>query len=592
MSSRCEPAAVHTRAAIPRLLYILLFFASLVTVFTLGCGSRESKSERAKKGALYHYRLAASKYREGDFESAINLYEKALQVDPELADAHLDIGIICDDYLNDNERAVSHYREFLKLKPDSGKAKMIKRWIAKAEEEEAAPSEKQKAVTPQAEEGAAQAIGAAHVDLERAREDIENLKVENEAYLKTISALREELSELRQRVNDLLGEEEKVAKVERSPGEGHEKLVLLARTLEKEKSRIQERYREEKGSLEKKLKLMGGEIEALKREKTASEAALKKTNAKLSGLMEQPPTKNEEGASVIALRQRLALSNDQLTEMERKIRIYAKDNAVLESRLKKTELALQQQQAQAREVEVPRETERKERETAVARHVMAKAKVDAEREMEKLRQSYEKKIVEMDASLKKEKDEAAKQLAELDRKNLALQKQLEADRAAMAKSEQAHADALRRVEQKYRTENAEIERRYGREREILMSKLSEARMLKRSSSSAASGTRASIPKAEEPSRVRTAKTTTRKTTRAISGQTEKQAVGARVVTRPQVKRAGRSRRSYRVVAGDTLTSIATRFYGSPDYWKVIYRANRKTLSAPNSLRLGQVLVIP
>jgi tetratricopeptide (TPR) repeat protein len=49
---------------------------------------------------------------------------------------------------------------------------------------------------------------------------------------------------------------------------------------------------------------------------------------------------------------------------------------------------------------------------------------------------------------------------------------------------------------------------------------------------------------------------------------------------------------YTVVAGDTLTSIAARFYGDGESWEPIYQANRDSLSSPSSLRVGQTLVIP
>jgi LysM repeat protein len=56
--------------------------------------------------------------------------------------------------------------------------------------------------------------------------------------------------------------------------------------------------------------------------------------------------------------------------------------------------------------------------------------------------------------------------------------------------------------------------------------------------------------------------------------------------------AASGHRIYTVVAGDTLTSIAARFYGDGESWEPIYEANRNSLSSPSSLRVGQTLVIP
>jgi LysM repeat protein len=50
--------------------------------------------------------------------------------------------------------------------------------------------------------------------------------------------------------------------------------------------------------------------------------------------------------------------------------------------------------------------------------------------------------------------------------------------------------------------------------------------------------------------------------------------------------------SYTVLAGDTLSSISQKVYGSSEKWNVIFAANGDKLKAPDSLKVGQVLVIP
>lgn len=50
---------------------------------------------------------------------------------------------------------------------------------------------------------------------------------------------------------------------------------------------------------------------------------------------------------------------------------------------------------------------------------------------------------------------------------------------------------------------------------------------------------------------------------------------------------------YKVVGGDSLSSIAKKFYGSADLWKVIYDANKQVIgSDPNLIRPGTELTIP
>jgi len=52
------------------------------------------------------------------------------------------------------------------------------------------------------------------------------------------------------------------------------------------------------------------------------------------------------------------------------------------------------------------------------------------------------------------------------------------------------------------------------------------------------------------------------------------------------------RRRYAVQPGDTLSSIAQRFYGSTADWPGLYQANRSAIQNPDVIYPGQVLTIP
>ncbi len=58
------------------------------------------------------------------------------------------------------------------------------------------------------------------------------------------------------------------------------------------------------------------------------------------------------------------------------------------------------------------------------------------------------------------------------------------------------------------------------------------------------------------------------------------------------RRIGAETRTYTVVKGDTLASIARRFYDNAQRWKDIADANHNALNGSVNLRVGQVLVIP
>ncbi len=51
-------------------------------------------------------------------------------------------------------------------------------------------------------------------------------------------------------------------------------------------------------------------------------------------------------------------------------------------------------------------------------------------------------------------------------------------------------------------------------------------------------------------------------------------------------------RSYRVLAGDTLSSIAKKMLGSHEAWRRIYQVNQDVISDPDRLKVGDLLQIP
>lgn len=64
-------------------------------------------------------------------------------------------------------------------------------------------------------------------------------------------------------------------------------------------------------------------------------------------------------------------------------------------------------------------------------------------------------------------------------------------------------------------------------------------------------------------------------------------------TQPQSNsNSGSGATAYTVVAGDTLSGISRKVYGTPNNWRRIYDANRDTLPSPNALKVGQSLRIP
>lgn len=80
------------------------------------------------------------------------------------------------------------------------------------------------------------------------------------------------------------------------------------------------------------------------------------------------------------------------------------------------------------------------------------------------------------------------------------------------------------------------------------------------------------------------------------------AADTRVTTPPPAKSSGKtaksaaapatSGRTHVVAKGDTLSSIARKYYGDSSKWKTIFNANRNRISDPNRLTVGTKLIIP
>jgi nucleoid-associated protein YgaU len=585
-------------------LYILATCTIATALVIPGCGSREPGKEKGSAGAVQHYRLGAEKYRRGDFIAAVNIYEKALQLDPDLAEAHLDLGIICDDYLRDKARAVSHYREYLRLEPKSEKAEMVGRWIARAEEEGARPAAGAgEPGTPVPAAASAPEETAAQLELGRVRDDMISMKAENEAYLKTIAALREELTQAKQKIEKLFTDETQLTSAEKGTEKGGatgagDKLASIVRSLETEKTQLWERYRNEKGDLEKTVQLLKGEVARMQAQKKASDEALQKANTRLDELRKVSSGDKDFRAAAVASQHDLSTANERIAELERNNALYLKDNRALLARLIDAEKELKAQRAkppaqstqnvphliakaradaerekdelrnayEKKLVEVKdafaREKNALQKEAApVSAAALAKARADAEREKEDLRQSYERKLAETKRGYEAEKGELQKELSGAQRGSQYLRAQLDRSKDDAGRAGQAQAVAIQRLKEQHQREKAELERRYRREREILLSRLDTAR--------AKAAPPASVPVPAAPQ----------------SGAAQGTAAGQRQVS------ATRARR-YRVAAGDSLRTLAVRFYGDAGRWRTIYDANRDKLTSPTALAPGQILSIP
>lgn len=77
-------------------------------------------------------RKAQSKVRQGDKDGAVDCLNRALERRPDLAQAHLSLALLYDDYKKDYVRAIYHYERYLELRPVAQKRGLIEDLIRKA----------------------------------------------------------------------------------------------------------------------------------------------------------------------------------------------------------------------------------------------------------------------------------------------------------------------------------------------------------------------------------------------------------------------------------------------------------------------------
>ena len=81
----------------------------------------------APNNAYVYFHLAWLLGEVGRYEQAVKHYEQAAQQKPDYADAFINMGVLYDDYLNEDEKAVTCYEKYLELK--GPRASEVRGWL-------------------------------------------------------------------------------------------------------------------------------------------------------------------------------------------------------------------------------------------------------------------------------------------------------------------------------------------------------------------------------------------------------------------------------------------------------------------------------
>ena len=96
-----------------------------------GCSRGAASQDKWDERDPYLKRALARKNID-DIDGAIDLLNKALDRKPDLARAHLELGLLYDTRQQDYIRAIYHYERYLELRPDAEKKKLIEDLIRQA----------------------------------------------------------------------------------------------------------------------------------------------------------------------------------------------------------------------------------------------------------------------------------------------------------------------------------------------------------------------------------------------------------------------------------------------------------------------------
>lgn len=76
-----------------------------------------------------HFLRGHESVRQRDYKGAAEAFERALEANARSASAHFELGLLFEQHLNDPAAAIYHFERFLKLRPTSDKAEIVRQRV-------------------------------------------------------------------------------------------------------------------------------------------------------------------------------------------------------------------------------------------------------------------------------------------------------------------------------------------------------------------------------------------------------------------------------------------------------------------------------
>lgn len=94
---------------------------------------KEIQRVQQKDRLIFFFNLGVAYSYAGLYQDAAEMFEKALEINPNDAPSHYNLGILFDEYLGDSKQAIGHYRAYMRLSEDDQKRNLVQGWIQMAE---------------------------------------------------------------------------------------------------------------------------------------------------------------------------------------------------------------------------------------------------------------------------------------------------------------------------------------------------------------------------------------------------------------------------------------------------------------------------
>jgi LysM repeat protein len=107
------------RRLVPGVLLLLLCAAGCIP-------TRDGTQDEQREP---HFLRGHESVRQRDYKGAAEAFERALEANARSASAHFELGLIFEQHLNDPATAIYHFERFLKLRPTSDKAEIVRQRV-------------------------------------------------------------------------------------------------------------------------------------------------------------------------------------------------------------------------------------------------------------------------------------------------------------------------------------------------------------------------------------------------------------------------------------------------------------------------------